>query len=274
MAERYFTLFHYSLLQVRQLDIESRVDLDREAWVRFVLGESFEFAYFGGGRLVWVPKGDLGECVYGLIQRQVEHVRHLPPGEGGDEVVGEEWQGAYVIVDPTNHETGQRVAVENDMVGKPETLMRYLFEAINNRADAPFFAEVAPIFDAGTFWNFISENGEELRFIRFRFIAPNMWGTESELEKELKETREDTGAEKIDVRFSGSEGVLATSRRVTQGVTYAERGSGSVFARARNGERYTSEDSPKRTSIVAPDGLIGFGIEFLKEMRDQILGRA
>lgn len=206
MSERFFTLFHYSLLQVRQLDIESRTELDRESWIRFVLSKPFEFAYHGGARLVWVPKGDLGESIYGLIQRQVEHLRHLSPVEGGDEVVGEEWQGAYLVIDPTDHETGQRIAVENDMVGKPDTLMRYFFSAINDRPDAPFVAEVAPIFDAKTFWNFIEENGEDLRFIRFRFIAPNMWGAESELEKELKETREDTGAERVDVKFSRGRG--------------------------------------------------------------------
>jgi RNA polymerase subunit RPABC4/transcription elongation factor Spt4 len=271
MAERYFTLFHYSLLQIRQLDIESRRELDREGWIRFVLSKPFEFPYHGGSRLVWVPRGNLEECIYGLIQRQVEHVRHLPPVEGGDEVIGEEWQGAYVIIDPTDHNLGQRVAVENDMVGKPVTLMRYFFKAINDRFEAPFVAEVAPIFDSATFWTFVKKNGENLRFIRFRFFAPNMWGVESELEKELKDTREDTGAERVDIKFSGEEGVVATSKRVSQGVAYAERGSGTVYARAKNGARYTSEAEPKRTSIITSDGRIG--LRFLYAMKNTILGR-
>jgi hypothetical protein len=31
----------------------------------------------------------------------------------------EPWQGAYVLIDPTTHETGQRVAIEIDAVGRP-----------------------------------------------------------------------------------------------------------------------------------------------------------
>lgn len=56
-------------------------------------------------------------------------------------------------------------------------------------------------------------------------------------------------------------------------MAYAERGSGAVYARARNGARYTSEEVPKKTSVLAPDGAIGFGAAFLSEMRNRILGR-
>lgn len=273
MAEKYFTLFHYSLLPIRQVDIETNNDVDREGWIRLALSSRFSFPYHGGVELEWVPKAEIDEAFYGLIQRQVEHSLHRPPEEGGDEIVRSEWQGAYVVVDPTDHDFGQRMAVENDVVGRPETLMRYLFQAINDRRDAPFIGEVEPIFDAGTFWSFVEEHGELLSFISFRFVAPNMWGTESELEKELKATREDTGADRVDVKLKGEKGVEATSDRVSQGVSYAERGSGSVFAVSKDGARYRSEDAPKRTILEALDEKAGLGREYLREMKARILGR-
>lgn len=273
MADKFFTLFHYSLLEVRQLDIETRRGLTREEWIRQILSERFSFAYHGGVMLEWVPKENLDEAFYGLIQRQVEHALHRSPDEGGDEFVRTEWQGAYVIIDPTTHDLGQRVAVENDVVGRPETLMRYLFQAINDRIEAPYIGEVAPVFDAGTFWSFVAEHGEQLSFIRFRFIAPNMWGTESELERELKNTRAETGAEKVDVKLSGDEGIDATSERVAQGVSYAEKGSGRVNARSKDGAYYTSEEAPMRTVLDAIDEKGGLSLSYLRYMKNRILGR-
>ena len=272
MAEKSFTLFHYSLLELRQRDFET-AQLDRELWIRTVLSNRLTIPYRGDVELEWVPKGNLDEAIYGLLQRQVDHVLHRPPDEGGDEITRTEWQGAYVIIDPTLHDAGQRIAIENDVIGRPETLLRYLFRAINQRIDAPFVGEVEPLFDASTFWSFVDAHGEELRFIRFRFVAPNMWGSENELERELRNTRKDTGAERVDVRLTGEEGVDATSDRVSQGVAYAEKGSGRILARSKDNATYDSDDAPRKTFLEVIDDTIGVSAQYLREMKDRILGR-
>lgn len=258
MLEKSFTLFHFSMLPVRQLDVETKVDLTRENWLREALSEPFSFPSRGGAELFWVPKGELEESFYGLIQREIAHARHRPPNEGGDEIVTEEWQGAYVVLDPTSHEQGQRIAVENDVVGMPEPLIKYLVKEISSRPEAPFVTEVEPIFDASTFWSFVDKHGGLLRWIKFQFVVPNMWGTESELEQELKATRDDTGAERVDITMRGEQGVEAPSNRVTQGVDYAEKGAGKIVARSKDGTKYQSDDVPKRTTLeILNEGWIG-----------------
>ena len=104
MAQKTFTLFHFSLVPIAQLDIETRPKETRESWLRHALSESFEFTHWGGGKLYWVPLGDIDECIAGLLQRTRQHEHHRSPAEGGAEVVTEEWQGAYVLIDPTHHD--------------------------------------------------------------------------------------------------------------------------------------------------------------------------
>lgn len=273
MSDRYFTLFHYSMVPIRQIDIETRTDLSREAWMRSALSKPFSFPYRGDIELHWTPKDDLEEVFYGLIQRQKPHSLHRAPDEGGDEIVTDEWQGAYVLVDPTVHEDGQRIAVENDVVGRPETLLKYLIKYINERHDAPYQTEVEPIFDAKSFWSFVDEHGSRLKSIRFRFVVPNMWGTEKELEKELQETGEKTGAERVGIDLSSAHGVDAKSDQVANGVEYAERGAGHVVARSIDGALYRSDKAPRRTELKSLSEISEIGVDFLKEERMRILGR-
>lgn len=273
MADKIFTLFHYSMVPIEQLDIETAVGMSREEWMRYALSQPFKFLYRGGVELHWTPKGELDEAFYGLIQRQRSHSLHRSPDEGGDEIVTEEWQGAYVVIDPTTHNEGQRIAVENDVVGRPETLIKYLMMSINEKVEAPYQIESEPIFDAKSFWAFVDAYGSRLKSIRFKFVVPNMWGTESELEKELQGTREATGAERVGIEFSSEHGVDATSGRVVNGVEYAEKGAGKVLARSMGGAIYRSDSSPKKTELKVVDAFSEMGADFLRGMRKRILGR-
>jgi hypothetical protein len=261
------------MVPIQQLDIETKIGMSREEWIRYVLSRPFQFSYRGGVELHWTPKGRLEESFYGLVQRQRAHSLHRSPDEGGDEIMTEEWQGAYVLVDPTVHNEGQRIAVENDVVGRPETLLKYLMAAINERIDAPYQTEFEPIFDADSFWSFVDEHGSKLKSIRFKFVVPNMWGTEKELERELQDTRDKTGAERVDIGLSSEHGVDARSDQVANGVEYAERGSGKIFARSMGGATYRSNDEPKRTEISYLNDIALMGENFLRDARKRILGR-
>lgn len=273
MLDRKFTIFHLSLVPIRQIDIETRVSDSREQWLRYALKERFEFGHWGGDTLYWVPKGDIDECILGLIQRKRPHAYHQTPEEGGAEVVGEEWQGAYVLVDPTHHDEGQRVAVENDVVGAPQALMKSLADALNSRSEAPYQVESEPLFDGARFWAFAKTHGNVLKRITFDFVVPNMWGTENDLEEDLKETGQETGAERVVITMTGGHGVTTENEKIRNGVDYAERGAGTISATAQNGKKFSSNKQSVTTRIPFIRSGAREILDSFKSMKRRILGR-
>lgn len=240
MAERAFTLFHFSMIPIAQTTFAMRRSDTREDWLRHALNDSFEFDHLGGSKLYWVPQGSADECILGLIQKTKIHELHEPPEKGGGEITKEEWQGAYVMVDPTHHDEGQRIAVENDVVGKPTALIKSLARYLNQRDEAPFQIEIEPLWDASRFWAFANAHDNVMKRIEFDFVVPNMWSTESDLDADLRDTGNVTGAERVNIGFRSHHGVSTDNTKVREGVEYAERGAGTLVARAMDGTRFRS----------------------------------
>ena len=240
MTERKFTLFHFSMLPIAQVTFTMRAGDTRESWLRYALSDTFEFEHLGGSALHWVPQGTSDECIIGLIQKTKTHELHEPPEKGGGEITREEWQGAYVVVDPTHHDEGQRIAVENDVVGRPAALIKSLSRYLNQHNEAPYQIEIEPLWDASRFWAFARSHDNVMKRIDFDFVVPNMWSTESDLDADLRETGQVTGAERVSVGFRSEHGVSTNNPKVREGVDYAERGAGILSARAMDGSRFRS----------------------------------
>ncbi len=274
VAARKFTLFHLSLIQVQQIDIEA-FDGTREAWIRRALSESFSFDYRAGVVMHWVamPKYDDDECIYGILEIKRPHEKHQPPHLGGAEIITEEWQGAYVIIDPTTHEDGQKVAVENDIVGKPGAILKGLIDAINTRVDKNYIIEFEPIFDSRTFWRFSKDHDNILKSITFDFVVPNMWGAKNGLEEDLKETGKQTGADRVKVNLRGKQGINTKSQKVKDGVAYTERGAGTIEARAPDGTLYSSKSKVKTSEVPKVEGDRATVRDYFKSVKNRILGR-
>ena len=274
MASRKFNLFHLSLIQLRQMDLES-FEGTREEWIRHSLKESFSFSYRAGMTMHWVKLEDdiFDDCIYGLLELKRSHERHEPPERGGAEIITEEWQGAYVIIDPTHHSDGQKVAVENDIVGKPSAILGGLIDAINARIDKCYTIEYEPIFDSRSFWKFAKDNDNILKSITFDFVVPNMWDASGGLDKDLKETGDDTGADRVKVKLSAKQGVSAKGKKVKAGVDYAERGAGTIDAVAEDGTPYSSKTKPKTTKVPKVDGDRTTLRDYFRTAKDRILGR-
>lgn len=275
MQVKNFTLFHLNLVPVNQPSFDTLRDLTREQWLRQVLGEPFEFPYHGGDFLHWVPQDDEDNIIVGIIEKTRERLQHLPPSEGGSEIVKEEWQGAYVIIDPTHHIDGQKMAVENDIVGKPQALVKYLARDINNRDDRPYEFEPRLIFDSNDFSLFLETNGPSMRWVQFHFVVPNMWNTAGRLDEELKETGEETGTEELDLTFKSRRGLRGDADRIREGVDYAARGAGVVRAEAVNGKKYNSRTSPttSRIEVEDEDVIDPNDKVWLRKFKDKILSR-
>lgn len=272
-AHKTFTLFHLNLVPIEQLDIETIRGMSREQWLRHALSKGFEFGHWGGGTLHWVPNKPVDECVLGLLERKRPHEHHRPPEEGGGEVVSEEWQGAYVLVDPTHHEEGQRVAIENDVVGRPIAMLKSLVSALNGRRDRPYHVEIEPLFDGSRFWAFSRRHGDLMRRVTFNFVVPNMWGTESDLEKDLRDTGKETGAQRVSVGLSSDDGVHTDNAKVREGVSYSEKGAGTIKAVAMDGATFSSTRRPRTTSIPGLDFGKALTRNVFLTLKATILGR-
>ena len=221
----------------------------------------------------WVPLDDVGGYIFGLLEQKRPHEHHLPPERGGAEIITDEWQGAYVLIDPTHHGDGQKAAVENDVVGKPGAILGKLIEAINRRNDKPFVIEFEPVFDSTSFWEFAKSNDMILRNIKFEFVVPNMWGAKSALDEDLKDTGEQTGAERVSVGFKGSGGVYTDNQKVKDGVEYAERGAGEINATAMDGTPYSSKTKSKTTKIPEVKGDKKTMHDYFSSLKEKIFGR-
>jgi uncharacterized protein YozE (UPF0346 family) len=252
MAERVFSLMHLSLVG-RQKTLFGQFDGTREEWLRSALSQTFDFLGWGGRELVWVPKRAEDGLLFGLIQGKSPVAHHEEPTAGGAETVSDLWQGAYLFLDPSHHEEGQKLALENDVLGAPQSLAKYLFEHLNLRDDAPYTTIAELIFDENDFWKFSSQNNDILRYIRFRFVVPNMWGPQNDLDKDLKETGTETGAERVDVTFSSGAGVTTKNEKVESAVSYTQRGAGEIRARSMEGKNYSSKTEATTKSVPKAD---------------------
>ncbi|WP_146190662.1 hypothetical protein [Marinicauda salina] len=270
MAERKFTLFHLNLVPIRQRDIETW-EGTREEWLRHALAQPFNFEHRAGRRLYWVPKEPADSSIVGILEIERDHEHHEPPERGGAEVVSTEWQGAYILLDPTTHDEGQRAAVENDIAGTPNAILKSLVNSINARHDKPFEIEVEPIFDSANFWEFSKKHNNILRQIIFDFIVPNMWGAESDLEKDLEDTGKETGAQRVTVEFQSKEGVSTQNQKVRDGVEYAEKGAGNLKAKSLDNKPFSSTEKPKTTKIPMPERGADLA-EGIRQQRSQVLG--
>lgn len=273
MATRKFTLFHFSMIPFVQTSMTMRLQDSREEWLRHALSSSFEFEHLGCTALHWVPQGSADECIIGLIQKTKTHDLHEPPERGGGEITKEEWQGAYVIIDPTHHDEGQRIAVENDEVGKPSALMRSLAKYLNKHDEAAYQIEIEPLWDSARFWSFAKSHGNLMKRIDFDFVVPNMWSTESDLDADLKDTGNVTGAERVSVGFRSEHGVSTDNQKIKEGVDYTERGAGSLTAKAMDGTRFSSTQTMLTSTIPAVKAKAGAMVNYFRDLKGTILQR-
>jgi hypothetical protein len=254
-----FELFRLSLLERGQRDLFAVFDGNsnppRELWLRRIFSEKIAFQH-RGDTFHYVPEPDVPDSpesvlILGRIGRQLSVRENEPPESGLHETVREAWRAARVFIDPTTHDDGQKVAIEDDShIGKPKALLESLVEHINARVPAErYYMEVAGIVDPATFWDFVNANLGDVTVVEFDFVAPNMFGGEEFLDKELREMRNVENVRRTKVKLENSDGLKLNTDRIATGVTYATRGGGAVKAQTRQRKRYNSASKIKRVSV-------------------------
>jgi hypothetical protein len=239
IRERVFEHFHLSLIEHDQSDMFIH-PLTREEWLRTTFSETFSF-YHMAKEFHWVPKSGADPYVVGIIERIRRRTQHKSPEEGAVEFVGQEWQGAMVIIDPRYRPDGQKVAFENKRdVGQPHAILASLTAFLNTRS-TQYSIHVKPIFDSETFRRFAARHGNVMRYVTFDFVVPNMFfGARLGVKKGLERVGTDTGAEGVKVTLDSDKGVRTDSQNVEDALEYSEQGNARVTAAALTGEKYSS----------------------------------
>ena len=273
MPNRKFHLFHLNLVPTSGSLFEG-IAPTREKYLRSVLERNFEFSIDWGethSRAGWVYKGQIDGAILGILQKEVPHLHHLPPAQGGEEVISPEWQGAFVVIDPTTHEEGQRASVEVDVVGTPNTLLKALFGHLDKNNDSPYKIIHELISNEDNFWNYAKTANNKLTKVQFDFVVPNMWDAEETLDKELKKAGLE-GAQKVTITYKSTEGVNALSKQVESAVKYIKKGQGKIKATAFGLPSFDSTDSPLTTEIPKFNTDESQDVEEFGKYKNEVLG--
>jgi hypothetical protein len=248
-----FQLFRLSLLARTRDLFHEGPDPTRADHLNSMFSKEYTFEHYGSDFYFKPdPERSGPGALVGRLGRPVTIEENLPPDKGLLEASHDGWKACVVIVDPEDHEDGQKASVQLDVkVGKPVSIFSALIQAMNDSAaTAPFTIEAEPIFDADTFWDFAAENKGEITSLTFEFVAPNgLWTSASSVKEELRAARETIGAKKIVTTFKSDDGLDTNSERVKEAVNYVGQGSGEIKARARGRKVFSSTDKPKTVTL-------------------------
>lgn len=275
MAEK-FELFRLSLLQRPTRDLFDQDDISREDYIRRAFGKTVEYTY-GDISYFYVPSPDEvpAEVIIGRIGRSHVVEENRPPSESLAETTRDVWKASYIVIDPREHDDGQKVALEIDRdVASPGTILFGLLREINRtNPTSPYSIEAAPIFSIDTFWEFAEKNKGSITSLKFEFVVPNMFGGSDSIVDELRAFREKEKARRVQIALANSEGLDVNTERTREAVDYVGKSGGIIRARAKENRRYSSTDKSRKTSI-ADNGPLGEApFARIARLAKQILGR-
>lgn len=253
-----FHLFRLNLRLCAQQDIANLVQPERQSrefWIRQLFAKRTEFR-FRETEYVFIPYKSVSSknSIVGKIGRQISSIEHTPPEDGYEEIIHDAWKAAIVVVDPTEHADGQKVAIEkNTDVGSPRTLAKQLLRAMEaSNQPSPFLTSIHSITNREAFWNFAERNEGKITSLTFDLEVPNMFGSDDEYGREMKEYRDKEKAKNVQIKISNPNGISVDTDRVRYTVDKASRGTGSVSAKAL-GESYSSDEQQVTSSITAEE---------------------
>lgn len=254
------------LFQYRE---ESTAEVSRESWLRFYFGSQQTFNH-RGAEFYYRPQDDSEArrrgLLYGWIGRERTIHERTSPEEGFEPTTRSQWLAAFVAIDPSAHEDGQKVAVEdNPEIGKASALIKSLVRNFSERSEAPFYAQVFPILAQGSFWQFAKEHDDRIRSITFDVAAPNMFNDAQDFQNELRALRDRENVANVKTTLESDSALNFRTERISEIVDYTEKGAGTLSAESVDGAHYSSEDHEKsvRVPIEAHDrGLAQFLRDF------------
>ncbi len=251
-------------------------DITREDYIRQVFSEEVIYRY-NDELYHYVPIADSSgqEVVVGRLGKKIVIEGNNPPSEGLTETTLETWKASLIVIDPSEHIDGQKVAVEVDRsVASPSRILLGLLRQINiNHPSAMYTIEAAPITAVESFWVFAEQNKGSITNIRFDFVVPNMFGGSDSIVEELRDFREKEKARRVSITLQSRDGLDVETEKTKEAVEYVSRSGGRIRARAKRGAKYSSTDTVRFGSIPEEDGGAGSVFGRISRFAKQIFGR-
>jgi hypothetical protein len=248
-----FYIFRVSLIHEQNLfvSLSDGETTSREQWIRRIFSSERKFVHFGS-EFLFKPENSIvsDDLLFGWIARPKSLLERTPPEEGLHPTEHESWQAAFVIVDPTEHADGQKVAMETSQsVGKPEAILASLFKIYEQELHAPYGAQIFAVTDEASFWGFAKSHQNRIKAVTFNVAAPNMFNDRNDFQQELRALRDKENVARVKATLESNTVLNTDSSRLRDIVDYTERGAGELSATAEDGTVYHSGEHPKKVSI-------------------------
>jgi len=187
--------------------------------------------------------------VVGVLAREHSVVVSGPPEEQFAPQEVADWETANVVIDPSDGDEGQKVAMQHN-VGQPVAILRSFVDHINAaHPSAEWAISVNPITTQEQFWGVAERYQGHIEEIDLSFAVPNIWDGQSETEKALRELKEKNNAQEVDVKIKNKDGrLIPDTKRIRDSVDYITRGGGT--ARIRDDTQTVVYSSDQEESIV------------------------
>lgn len=219
-------------------------DMSREQWLRDVFTEQIDFVHQRAVRY-YVPDATAHKehRIVARIGRQ-SISRENDPDNYLHEMEREQWKACLIIIDPTAHDDGQKVAIE--VQRGSFTSFEALINLINSRTPPePYAIELNSITEETSFWEYIEFNKGAVTSITLEIATPNMFGGGSSFEEDAKRLRDKEKARKIKETIENPDGLEPETDRMHDAVSYVSRGGGRVRAKSKDAHDYDSTDNKK-----------------------------
>lgn len=235
------------LLPRRQGDLFAKIDVaselpDREEWLRRIFGQEVDFLHRKSDRR-YVPdehQPDADRIVARIGRKSL--VQENDPDNYLHEVQRERWQACLIVIDPTSHADGQKIAIQTSSgIGQGYGNFESLVRSINARQPAePYTIELNSITDQTSFWEYVKANEGRVTSITLEVVMPNMFGGTSSFEEDAKRLRDHEKARRIKEEIQNEDGLEPDTERMREAVSYVTRGAGRARAKAKGAPPYDS----------------------------------
>lgn len=213
-----------------------------------------------GSDLAYVFEKEENDYIVAKIGKRQSLKRSLPPEEGFEETVDENWPHCLVFFNlDENPNTGQKIAFEykSNIFKTPLTQLQDLAEELNTELFTSNYAvSIHPVIEERKFWDIVKANEGMIEKVTFSFNAPNLFNLDNNLNDDLKNAQKQFGLTKAAVTFENPQGKLTLSeddKFLQQGVEYVRKGGGDFYLKLKNG---------KRTTVKSEEGVMTKTVEF------------
>ncbi|MEO3387886.1 hypothetical protein [Mesorhizobium sp. CAU 1741] len=245
-------LFRLSLKAKGQRDAFERLKSDgsefsREEWLRAVFSKQFSFRH-KGNEFFFVPEptknsGLPEKIVSGWIARDRQQTERTPPWEGLSPTEHRSWQAALLLLDPSDHPDGQKLALEsNPDVGGPAPILASLAQHFSEGHSEPYSVSVFPIIQARSFARFAEEHKGTIQVIAYDVAVPNMFNSPDDFSEEMKRLRDKGNIARVRTRLESDDAIDTDASQLDEIAEHVEKGGGKITARTKDGKRYRSDD--------------------------------